>query len=241
MAEFPYIPLWTDAYIADTPHLSTIQHGAYLLLLMVAWRSKEGILPADDNYLAKCVGMTKGQWYRHKPVLEAFFTVEVIVDKGVSKPFWVQKRLLEEWQDVRQKSKRQSDKANSRWLKEKEKKNAAASVQYNVGIPIHNHTQSHSQNHTQDSNKSLPRIAAHSSPSQEEKGFAGGYCFKIEHLLTDEVREKAKALCKALNWDFYNLCRIYDEAVNKGLLEKPRFPNAAFFAWIEKYTKDIRL
>jgi|GEM_PF-4312542 len=238
MAEFPYLPLWTDAYLGDTLHLSTIQHGAYLLLLMVAWRS-DGRLPADDDYLAKCTRMTKGQWYRHKHVLEAFFSIEGAVHKGVDKSFWVQKRLLEEWQDVRQKSKRQSDKANSRWLKEKEKRHTTASARDSFSIPIQNHTQNHSQNHSQDSNKSLPRITVHAS--RVEKGFAVEHCFKIEHSLTDEVRVKAKALCKALNRDFNNLCRIYDEAVNNGTLEKPRFPNAAFLVWIEKYTKGIRL
>jgi hypothetical protein len=39
MAEFPALPLWTDAYLGDTRHLSQSEHGAYLLLLITAWRT----------------------------------------------------------------------------------------------------------------------------------------------------------------------------------------------------------
>jgi hypothetical protein len=36
MSEFPCLPLFTDAFIADTGHLGAIETGAYLMLLMVA-------------------------------------------------------------------------------------------------------------------------------------------------------------------------------------------------------------
>jgi uncharacterized protein YdaU (DUF1376 family) len=88
MAKFPALPLFTDAYLGDTTHLTTIEHGAYLLLLMVAWRSKDTSLPDDDKMLARYARMTPGQWSRIKPTIEEFFEV-----RGGN---WTQKRLTDE-------------------------------------------------------------------------------------------------------------------------------------------------
>ncbi len=56
MAEFPKLPLWTDALIGDTYHLTPAQFGAYLRLLIVAWRRKGCDLPNDDVELGRYVG-----------------------------------------------------------------------------------------------------------------------------------------------------------------------------------------
>ncbi|ACL63205.1 DUF1376 domain-containing protein [Methylobacterium nodulans] len=45
MSAYPSLPLFTDAFIADTGHLSAAETGAYLMLLMVAWRSPGCSLP----------------------------------------------------------------------------------------------------------------------------------------------------------------------------------------------------
>lgn len=119
MAEFPALPLWTDAYLGDTNHLTTIEHGAYLLLLMTAWRSKDGMLPNDDKLLSRYAKLTLGQWKRIKPILEPFFTI--------SSDGWRQGRLTDELVAVKQKSKRQTDKAKTRWLKNNNSGNAVAS------------------------------------------------------------------------------------------------------------------
>lgn len=92
MAEFPALPLFTDAYLADTRHLDATQHGAYLLLLMTAWRTATCSLPDDDATLAKWACMDRRTWARHKPVIMAFWT---LTDTG-----WVQKRLLDERKHV---------------------------------------------------------------------------------------------------------------------------------------------
>lgn len=76
MAEFPAMRLWTDAYLGDTTHLTTIEHGAYLLLLITMWRAKGGKLPDDDNRLAKFTRLTPAQWRRIRPTIMEFFMVE---------------------------------------------------------------------------------------------------------------------------------------------------------------------
>ena len=112
MAEFPSLPLWTDAYLGDTGHLTTIEHGAYLLLLITMWRSKECRLADNDVLLARYARLTAGQWRRIRVILEPFFKVK--------DGWWTQGRLTDEWEAVRQLSHRQSNRAKGRWLKDKD-------------------------------------------------------------------------------------------------------------------------
>jgi len=85
VAEFPALPLFTDAYLADTRHLTTEEHGAYLLLLMCAWRTRGCRLKDDDKHLARLVGVTPHRWKRLKLSLIDFFNI----DQG----YWKQKKL----------------------------------------------------------------------------------------------------------------------------------------------------
>lgn len=74
MAALPYMPLFVADYLADTAHLSTIQHGVYLLLIMNYWQ-RGGPLPNEDTRLARIVGMSVRNWQQIKhPVLEFFET-----------------------------------------------------------------------------------------------------------------------------------------------------------------------
>lgn len=88
MTEFPSLPLFTDAYLADTRHLTAQEHGAYLLLLMMAWRSPDCRLPDDDAKLAKWASVDARTWSRIKPTIMEFWTPE----SGT----WTQRRLAKE-------------------------------------------------------------------------------------------------------------------------------------------------
>lgn len=75
-----WMPLYVGSYIQDTAHLSTEEHGAYLLLLMQCW-SNGGHLPDDDERLRRITRMDKAPWNRSKGVLREFFTVDTEVNK----------------------------------------------------------------------------------------------------------------------------------------------------------------
>ena len=71
----PFMQLYVADYLGDTRHLTTEQHGAYLLLLMTMWRS-DGVLPDDDKKLARIVGCTASRWAKIRDDVLAFFTAK---------------------------------------------------------------------------------------------------------------------------------------------------------------------
>lgn len=67
----PWMPLYVADYIRDTRHLSTAEHGAYLLLIMHYWAM--GSLPDDDRRLARITGMSEAEWAEARPIIQSFF------------------------------------------------------------------------------------------------------------------------------------------------------------------------
>lgn len=65
------MPLYVGDYLGDTGHLSTTQHGAYLLLMMHYWR--QGSLPSDDKQLAAITKLPLRLWLDCKDTIQAFF------------------------------------------------------------------------------------------------------------------------------------------------------------------------
>lgn len=108
MAEFPALPLFTDAIIADCAHLSDAEFGLYLRILMLMWRSPDCRIPNDEAWIARKL---QRDYAMALPLLNEFCQTD---------GNWLtQKRLLKEFAYVRKTSKRQSDAAKSRWNKEK--------------------------------------------------------------------------------------------------------------------------
>ena len=67
------MPVYIGDYLADTMHLSTEQHGAYLLLLFHLWR--RGTLQDEDGVLAQITGLSPDAWSSHRAVLGEFFEI----------------------------------------------------------------------------------------------------------------------------------------------------------------------
>lgn len=71
-----WMPLYVGDYLADTMHLSTLEHGAYLLLLMHYWRT--GPIANDDATLQKISGVSPHLWTKSfvGSTIKKFFVVE---------------------------------------------------------------------------------------------------------------------------------------------------------------------
>jgi uncharacterized protein YdaU (DUF1376 family) len=69
-----WMPLYIADYLQDTRHLSTLQHGAYLLLIMEYWT--KGKLPSSDAERARVTAMTRKQWLSNRLALAALFDAD---------------------------------------------------------------------------------------------------------------------------------------------------------------------
>lgn len=87
MSAAPFMQFYVADYLGDTQHLTTEQHGAYLLLLMAMWRS-EGKLPNDTGKLARIARVGLRRWHIVAKEVMPFFEVDG--------DFITQKRLVEE-------------------------------------------------------------------------------------------------------------------------------------------------
>lgn len=90
------MPMFWDAYLADTTHLTTEEHGAYLLLLAAMWR-RNGSVPDDDRDLARIVGLTQAKWRRTKDRLSPFLTINdgLISQKNLQKIWKITQEKIE--------------------------------------------------------------------------------------------------------------------------------------------------
>lgn len=74
MSAIPYMPLWCADYLADTAHLTTEEHGAYMLLIMTYWQRGKA-LPGDPARLANIARLSNERWASVERTLSEFFTV----------------------------------------------------------------------------------------------------------------------------------------------------------------------
>lgn len=108
MSNPPWMPLHIKDYLADTGHLTTAQHGAYLLLIMHYWQT--GGLPDDDAALATITKTRRDTWRQLRPVIRQLFG-----------ECWRHKRIDRELQHaaklMEKRSERAKEAALKRWAK----------------------------------------------------------------------------------------------------------------------------
>ena len=99
MTSLPYLQLYTSDYLADTAHLTTEEHGAYLLLIMNYWQRGKP-LDNTDNRLAHVARLTDERWKAVETVLSQFFQIDGQI--------WFHSRIERDLAAVREKSDRAS-------------------------------------------------------------------------------------------------------------------------------------
>lgn len=144
MADLPGLMMWVDAYEADTGHLSYAEHGLYLKLLFLMWRTPDCRVPDDDAWLARRMRLSvEDVAAQLRPLIGEFCQ---------AKGGWLtQKRLSHEYVVSKEKREKKRAAAKSRWEKENDTCNSiddahagdatphmqnAASVHAPIPIPI---------------------------------------------------------------------------------------------------------
>lgn len=98
MAALPYMPLYIADYLCDTQHLTTEEHGAYLLLMMNYWQTGKPIIENRIPFIARL----NGNATTVVETLKEFFNV---TDDGL----WIHDRIERDLEKVRASSRRASE------------------------------------------------------------------------------------------------------------------------------------
>lgn len=67
-----WLPMYVGDYLSDTMHLTTEQHGAYLLLIFAYWKNTEPLIASPQRLAAICK-MTLDIWVENEAILAEFF------------------------------------------------------------------------------------------------------------------------------------------------------------------------
>lgn len=99
----PWMPFYWGDYFKKTLHLSTEEHGAYMLLIGAYWERGKAF-PDDDLFFAHVTKMSTKKWKMVRPKIIEFF--------AVSEGLWVHERV--EFEILRSSERQASASANGK-------------------------------------------------------------------------------------------------------------------------------
>ncbi|KAA5927835.1 MULTISPECIES: DUF1376 domain-containing protein [Pantoea] len=149
MAALPYMQLYIADYLADTMHLSTEEHGAYLLLMFNYWQTGK---PIPKSRLAKIARMSNDRWISVEESLKEFFN-----EIGSE---WVHARIERDLEIVRASIEQKSAAGRASAAKRKANKSTEEERESNdrstgVEIPFEHNDNENSTNKDLNKNKDL--------------------------------------------------------------------------------------
>ncbi|ECY6147774.1 DUF1376 domain-containing protein [Salmonella enterica subsp. enterica serovar Bron] len=121
MAALPYMQLYIADYLADTMHLSTEEHGAYLLLMFNYWQTGRAI---PKSRLAKIARLDNERWISVEESLSEFF-----IDNGEE---WIHERIEQDLASVHAKLEQRSAAGKASVAKRKANKTMKVERESNV-------------------------------------------------------------------------------------------------------------
>jgi uncharacterized protein YdaU (DUF1376 family) len=110
-----YMPLWTDAFLADIQDLSTLEVGAYWLILLTMWR-KGGSLENNEKKIRRIARLQGSKAWPE--VRDTIMPLLRVADDGTL----TQKRLKTELERAHENSAKNSHASKVRWERERKKR-----------------------------------------------------------------------------------------------------------------------
>lgn len=211
MAAIPYMPLYVADYLADAGHLTTLQHGAYLLLLMNYWQRGKG-LPATDAALMSITRLSRKEWEQNSEVLMEFFTE--------ADGLWIHKRVEFELLTFRNKSAQSAEAARVRW----DKRNAEAMRTHSERSTNAVRTECHTDTDTEESKTPI-------SPLPEKRQ-------RQQKVLFDLIEAPADWIAYAVSygWDASRINREFGKLRDWAFKEKAKRPGwlKTWQSWVDR-------
>lgn len=204
---------------SDTAHLTLSEDGAYRRLIDEYMVSR-GALSSDDRALARIIGIGLDEWTAIKSNIIPYFKPSKNPSGYLIHDF-CDRELSEDNQRIN-KARENGRKGGRPKTQEEPSPNPA------LTRPADSQIKSNQINTSQ--------INKESDPTDSFKFIDNR--FDLDGILKDETRDSARRM--APGWDLHVLIGFFNEQVRTGKFNKPQKPDAAFLAWIPKFTRGKR-